>query len=452
MLLSIIIPTRNEAHNIAACLSPFAAAAQAGQCERIVVDNDSSDGTADLARAAGAAVYRQGPERSAQRNRGVREARGEYVFFLDADMRVPDATLREILELLVAPDAPDGLYIPEIRAGRGWWGRVRNFERSFYNGTCIDALRVMRRETLLAAGGYDEALYAGEDWDLDLRFLAIASRTAITRGALTHDEGRFTLGRHLAKKRYYSENLSRYRQKWPGNAVVRRQFSLTYGKRQVAAQFATAGSPVRRLARPPVGGGAIRSGRGGPVARWHKQVINRRFWAHRPRGGSLDARDLLRWAYAAFASAGSFGKPASNQRLCVSTAHVNRSTSIRRNSRKPRQPRAVRFDQVVAQVANLVDGKFAGGVGVEHGGLVDAIAAAFQHGLDGQHLHVDVGAVVGRAHLGQIADVASLHAIGVHQAGDLDASLGRQVRDEPAVEHVAADFGRLVGLNGLDDG
>ena len=247
MLLSIIIPTRNEAHNIAACLSPFAAAAQAGRCERLVIDNDSSDGTAELARAAGAAVYRQGPERSAQRNRGVREARGEYVFFLDADMRVPEATLREILELLARPDAPDGLYIPEIRAGRGWWGRVRNFERSFYNGTCIDALRVMRRETLLAAGGYDEALYAGEDWDLDLRFLALAPRTAITRGALTHDEGRFTLGRHLAKKRYYSGNLSYYRQKWPGHAVVRRQFSLTYRLFRV---FLENGKWRRSLRRP----------------------------------------------------------------------------------------------------------------------------------------------------------------------------------------------------------
>jgi len=228
MLLSIIIPTRNEAHNIAACLASFAAAAKAGMCERMVIDNYSSDATADLARAAGAAVFLQGPERSAQRNRGAREARCEYVFFLDADMRVPEATVQEILQTISAPDAPDGLYVPEVRAGRGWWGQVRNFERSFYNGTCIDALRVMRRATLLAAGGYDEALYAGEDWDLDLRFLALTNRTVITRGALLHDEGQSTLARRLAKKRYYSGNLSLYRQKWPGNAVVHRQFSPCY--------------------------------------------------------------------------------------------------------------------------------------------------------------------------------------------------------------------------------
>jgi glycosyltransferase involved in cell wall biosynthesis len=247
MLLSIIIPTRNEAHNIAACLASFEQAAKAGCCERIVVDNHSPDKTADLARAAGARVYEQGPERSAQRNRGVREACGEYVFFLDADMRVPEATLREILDLLAAPDAPDGLYIPEVRAGRGWWGRVRNFERSFYNGTCIDALRVMRRTTLLAAGGYDEALYAGEDWDLDLRFLPLAGWTAITRGSLLHDEGLFTLGRHLAKKRYYSGNLSRYHQKWPGNPAVRRQFSIYY---RLFGVFLEHGQWRRSLCRP----------------------------------------------------------------------------------------------------------------------------------------------------------------------------------------------------------
>ena len=228
MILSIIIPTRNEANNIVACLSSFELAVQAGSCERIVVDNGSSDGTADLARAAGATVYQQGPERSAQRNRGMREARGEYLFILDADMRVPETTLREILDILAATNAPDGLYIPEIRSGHGWWGHVRNFERSFYDGTCIDALRVMRRSIVLTAGGYDETLYAGEDWDLDLRFLALTNRTAITGGSLFHDEGSFTIGRHLSKKRYYSGNLSRYRQKWPGNAVVRRQFSPTY--------------------------------------------------------------------------------------------------------------------------------------------------------------------------------------------------------------------------------
>ncbi|MEI6212274.1 MAG: glycosyltransferase, partial [bacterium] len=75
MLLSVIIPTRNEARNIAACLSPLDRAAAEGRCERIVVDNDSADHTVELAQAAGAVVYRQGPERSAQRNRGVREAR-----------------------------------------------------------------------------------------------------------------------------------------------------------------------------------------------------------------------------------------------------------------------------------------------------------------------------------------------------------------------------------------
>ena len=115
-----------------------------------------------------------------------------------------------------------------MRAGTSWWIKVRNFERSFYDATCIDGLRVIKRSILEQVGGYDENLFAAEDWDLDRRILAITSQVALTDGHLIHDEGAFSLSRHLKKKSYYSTNFSAYLNKWGQDAITRKQFGLFY--------------------------------------------------------------------------------------------------------------------------------------------------------------------------------------------------------------------------------
>ena len=226
-LLSVVVPTKNEIANVADCLACFREAAARGDVETIVVDNASPDGTAEAARAAGARVFGQGPERCAQRNRGVREAAAPWVLFVDADMRVPPDTLAEILGR-IAEDRVDALYVREVRTGPGLRTRARNFERSFYDATCIDGLRVFRKSLLERAGGFDETLFACEDWDLDRRVLALGARTALTDRALLHDERRLSLPGLLRKKRYYAGSFDAYRRKWGNDATVRRQFGLGY--------------------------------------------------------------------------------------------------------------------------------------------------------------------------------------------------------------------------------
>ena len=90
MTLSVVIPTKNEAANIAACIRAFDGVRD--RVEVIVVDNASTDGTPALAAKLGARVFEQGPERCAQRNRGGREATGDVLLFVDADMTLPAAT------------------------------------------------------------------------------------------------------------------------------------------------------------------------------------------------------------------------------------------------------------------------------------------------------------------------------------------------------------------------
>lgn len=247
MKLSIVIPTKDEAANVARSVGAFAACAARGDAEVIVVDNFSSDRTRELAAGAGARVFTQGNERCAQRNRGWREARGEWIMFVDADMEVPSATQEEILSRL-DDGTCDALYVRETRVGRGFRTKVRNFERSFYDATRIDGLRVVRRSFLERVGGYDEALTACEDWDLDHRLLDAGVRTALTRGALLHHEENLSFRRLLGKKRYYSGTVDAYRRKWPADdPAVRRQFSPWY---RFAGVFLEHGKWKRVLRHP----------------------------------------------------------------------------------------------------------------------------------------------------------------------------------------------------------
>ena len=225
-VLTVVIPTRKESRNIGKCID--ALADSRAWLDIVVVDNASDDDTADLARSRGVRVVEQGPERSAQRNRGWREATTPFVCFLDADMRMQPETLEEIRATISSPDSPDALYIREIRVGKGWWIRVRNIERSFYDGTCIDALRVFRRSLLEKTGGYDETITGEEDWDLDRLCLAAGAKVTVTRGALLHDEGAFSWRRHLRKKSYYSGTMDRYRDKWHNDATIRKQLGVWY--------------------------------------------------------------------------------------------------------------------------------------------------------------------------------------------------------------------------------
>lgn len=228
-MLSIIIPTRNEAHNIADCIKAVAWAQTTGSVEIIVVDNFSTDSTAALAGELGARVVQFGNERSCQRNRGgMVEARGEYLFFIDADMRVKRETLEEILALVNNGNPPNALYVREEMTGHSFLTRVRNFERSYYDATCIDGLRVVRRSLFLELKGFDETLCGPEDWDFDRRLLQKTDNVAITKGALLHNEGDVSLWRLIQKKQYYAGNMHVYRKKWGNDAVVRKQLGVAY--------------------------------------------------------------------------------------------------------------------------------------------------------------------------------------------------------------------------------
>lgn len=96
MMLSIIIIAKNEQEMIKTCLESVKWAD-----EIIVIDNGSTDKTVDFAKDSGARVVKlESDDFSKTRNRGMEEAKGEWVLYVDADERVSAELKDEIFQLI----------------------------------------------------------------------------------------------------------------------------------------------------------------------------------------------------------------------------------------------------------------------------------------------------------------------------------------------------------------
>lgn len=184
-LLSVIIPTFNSAKYLSEALqSVFSQTFE--DFEVIVVDDGSTDNTADIVKEYGNSLRyirqkNQGP--SAARNLGIRRAEGKYIAFLDADDWWNQNHLTELLECCeLTPDA--GL----VYGGRKWvdekgelmrdtpipticpegWIFGDLFRRNYIATPSV----LVRRSVLTNVGGFNECLSNFEDYDLWLRISA----------------------------------------------------------------------------------------------------------------------------------------------------------------------------------------------------------------------------------------------------------------------------------------
>jgi glycosyltransferase involved in cell wall biosynthesis len=123
-MISVVILTKNEDNNIAACLESVA------WCdERIVIDDHSTDKTVTIAQKKGAKVFSHlmSDDFSDQRNFGLEKATGDWVFFVDADERVSSALWFEIMQhTSESLDGSMGFYIK--RFDTMWGGILRHGE------------------------------------------------------------------------------------------------------------------------------------------------------------------------------------------------------------------------------------------------------------------------------------------------------------------------------------
>jgi len=167
-MTSFIIPAHNEELELAATLDAIhSAASHIGQpYEIIVVDDASTDTTPEIAYRAGAtAIKIDRRQIAAARNAGGRAARGDHLFFVDADTRINRIHVMQALAALEAGYAGGSARVT-MDGVIPTWGRVLlHAFGTLYFGLNLGAGAFLftTRRNFEAIGGFDEQYFAGEE-------------------------------------------------------------------------------------------------------------------------------------------------------------------------------------------------------------------------------------------------------------------------------------------------
>jgi glycosyltransferase involved in cell wall biosynthesis len=210
---SIIIPTYEASRHIERLLRSIRI--QSGPSYTVtVVDQSSSDGTADIARAFGCTVLTSAKPRfysppALSRNMGAASSQGRILLHLDADMEFGSPDFLQRLEIMF-DDEHRAVIIHEQDVASGFLARCKAVERSCYHGSNMEYARAATRELFCEVGGYDEAVSAGEDL-----FITSSYRRRTQIGSddslfLYHHLGQYSLKALLKKKFSYGRTANTY--------------------------------------------------------------------------------------------------------------------------------------------------------------------------------------------------------------------------------------------------
>jgi GT2 family glycosyltransferase len=185
-LVSVVILNFNRKEVLRRCIQD-ALALDWPHLEWIVVDNASTDGSADMAESefggSVRTIRRQVNSVTAARNEGFRAARGEFILSLDNDILLPDKQVIHqglalfdefpevgLLAFRIGDPQNAGCYLHEH-----WWHPVpfeQGKDRFFFTSYFPEAAALIRSEAIRRTGGYDEEFFMGvEQGDLALKLL-----------------------------------------------------------------------------------------------------------------------------------------------------------------------------------------------------------------------------------------------------------------------------------------
>ena len=230
--VSVVIPAYNAATFICRTLDSVRAQTFT-DAETIVVDDGSTDGTADMAQAyfsrhamCGRVVRQENRGVSAARNAGIRSATGAYVALLDSDdLWYPEKLAEVMAEFMRRPDADlichdenmtrDGRLVCVLRR-RLPRGKV--YETLLFGGNLLSpSATTVRRQAALAIGGFDErAEYQTvEDYDFWMRFSrewSIRFLHRVLGEYVLHEQSasRRVVYHHVALERMLGDHLTVY--------------------------------------------------------------------------------------------------------------------------------------------------------------------------------------------------------------------------------------------------
>ncbi|HWB07475.1 MAG TPA: glycosyltransferase [Verrucomicrobiales bacterium] len=182
MHLSIVIPAFNEEKLLPVTLAAVNGAAGAltekGITHSVIVcDNNSTDRTAEIARANGAeTIFEAVNHISRSRNTGATLATGEWILFLDADSQPSRELFADLAVVLLDESVLFGGCRLVLDEPHGMGNRLIQFwhwlakKKRWAAGSFF----FVRRSAFEAAGGFSTRLYASEEIDLSIRLGRLA--------------------------------------------------------------------------------------------------------------------------------------------------------------------------------------------------------------------------------------------------------------------------------------
>jgi GT2 family glycosyltransferase/peptidoglycan/xylan/chitin deacetylase (PgdA/CDA1 family) len=253
--------------------------------EVVIVDDGSSDGTAEALRALEVnfpltVISRPNEGASVARNVGAAAASGEYLVFLDDDMEADpemlaeqDRSLREGADMVLGhlplhPDSPDNL----LSQGVGRWAEKRRVRLEGIAGELpITELNTgqmsISRANFERLGGFDpsftqEGLYGGEDLDLGYRVGKAGLRLVFNPAAISYQYYGVDPGDYTRRTRETGRSAQQLRAKHP-ELTQDLHAGLVYRTRRSRILFGLLGRLPRACSRPleALAAGRVRAGK-----------------------------------------------------------------------------------------------------------------------------------------------------------------------------------------------
>ena len=182
MKISVIVPAYNEEKLLGASLAEIKAAAQAftlrgWQFELIVCDNNSTDRTSDIARAAGAKVVFEPVNQIARaRNAGAAAATGDWLVFVDADTHPSQNLFADVAEEIVSGKTLAGGVTIRLDENLRVAGLITHFWNwaSRLKQLMAGSFIFVEAAAFRQLGGFHNELYAAEELELSQRLKKLA--------------------------------------------------------------------------------------------------------------------------------------------------------------------------------------------------------------------------------------------------------------------------------------
>lgn len=165
-MLSFVVPAYNEELELPPTIRAIHNSAKNREYEIVVVDDASADATAEIAQDAGAKVVSINRRQiAAARNAGARHARGDVLFFVDADTRINEKHVAGVIAALKEGCSGGGALIV-VDGAIPFWARI--FMKAFcalYFAINLGAGAFLftTRKNFDAVGGFDEKFFIGEE-------------------------------------------------------------------------------------------------------------------------------------------------------------------------------------------------------------------------------------------------------------------------------------------------